>query len=173
MRELFATGKAAMFIGGSWEISIFEGLGSGSSKIGWFAPPVLKAGDKLQYCFQIDGGYGINKLTKHPVEAVEYLRWLSETGFAQDMMVELPGFFTFVPGSFTLTNSLAQEMFDASSSATLTLRLMVERLSAQDPKGNTLMDTALNGMMTGIYTPETAAAYVQKQLDTWYKPRGR
>jgi raffinose/stachyose/melibiose transport system substrate-binding protein len=173
MRELFASGKAAIFIGGSWEISLFESLGSGSAKIGWFAPPVVKAGDQIQYCFQIDGGYGINRKTRHPAEAVEYLKWLTGNGFAASMMAELPGFFTYVPGTYTLNNPLAQEMFDTSTIAGLTLRLMVEKLSAQSPRGNALMNTALCGMMAGSLTPQSAAAYVQEQLDTWYRPGGK
>lgn len=39
MQQLFGTGQAAMFIGGSWEIGIFEDLGSGEDAIGFFAPP--------------------------------------------------------------------------------------------------------------------------------------
>jgi len=35
MRMLFASGGAPLFIGGSWEISKVEELGSSSSKIGF------------------------------------------------------------------------------------------------------------------------------------------
>ena len=35
-----------------------------------------------------------------------------------------------------------------------------------------LMGESLIGMLTGTYTPASAAAYVQTQLDTWYKPGG-
>ncbi len=61
-------------------------------------------------------------------------------------------------------------MFDAAANADLTVRPMCEKLSAQSPAGNTLMGIALNGLMNGTYTPETAAAFVQDGLDTWFHP---
>jgi raffinose/stachyose/melibiose transport system substrate-binding protein len=102
--------------------------------------------------------------------AIEYIKWLSGSQYAQALMDELPGFFSYTPGTLTLNNPLAQEMYGASLTANLTVRTMCERLSAQEPSGSTLMGIALNGMMNGDYTTETAASYVQNQLDTWYKP---
>ena len=163
-KVLFASGNAAMFIGGSWEISVLEGLGAGSSTIGWFAPPVKKAGDKLQYCFQVDAGIGLNKNSKHPDEALEYIKWVSGSEYAQSIMTELPGFFSYTPGTSTLTNPLAQKMFNAAASANLTVRLMDEKLNATTPGGDAWMNEALQGMLLGTYTPESAAAYVQGKL---------
>lgn len=168
MQQLFGSTNAAMFIGGSWEISGFEKLGSNSSKIDWFIPPVIRAGDKLQYCFHVDAGIGVNKKSKNITSALEYISWLSGPEYAQAIMDELPGFFSYTPGNFDLSNSLAQKMFDAAATAELTVRPMCEKLSAQSPAGNTLMGEALNGMMLGNFSPETAAAHVQDQLDTWY-----
>ena len=167
-RQLFASGKAAMFIGGSWEISVFEGLGATSSTIGWFPPPVKKAGDKLQYCFHVDAGIGVNKKSKYPEEALEYLKWVSGTQYAQAIMAELPGFFSYTPGAQTPANALAQEMFNAASTSTLTVRLMSEKLNSGTPGGEELLSDALQKMMLGTYTPQAAAAYVQGKLDTWY-----
>ena len=87
-------------------------------------------------------------------------------------MTELPGFISLTPGTFTVSNPLAQQMFEVSATADLTIRLMAERLSAQSPAGSALMGESLIGLLTGIYTPASAAAYVQTQLDTWYKPGG-
>lgn len=168
MQQMFGTGKAAMFIGGSWEIGVFEDLGSDSSKIGWFAPPVVKAGDKLAYCFHVDAGIGVNKNSKNLDAALEYIKWTASAEYAQAFMDELPGFFSYTPAKVTLKNPLAQKMFDASLVAENTVRTVWEKLSAQAPSGNTLMGVALPGMMVDKYTPEQAAAYVQKELETWY-----
>ena len=170
MQQLFGSASAAMFIGGSWEISEFEELGSSSSSIGWFAPPVVSSGDKLQYCFHIDAGIGVNKKTEHLEAALEYITWISGSEYAEAIMNELPGFFSYTPGDVVLSNPLAQEMFDAAATADLTVRPMCEKLSLQSPAGNILMGEALNGMMVGEYTPESAAEYVQSQLDSWYLP---
>jgi raffinose/stachyose/melibiose transport system substrate-binding protein len=172
MREIFATGKAAIFFSGSWEISVFEGYGMTSEDIGWFAPPVINAGDKVQYVLNVDAGIGLNKNCKNKEAALEYIKWVASAEYAQALMTELPGFISLTPGTFTVSNPLAQQMFEVSATADLTIRLMAERLSAQSPAGSALMGESLIGLLTGIYTPASAAAYVQTQLDTWYKPGG-
>jgi raffinose/stachyose/melibiose transport system substrate-binding protein len=163
-KVLFASGKAAMFIGGSWEISVLEGLGASSSTIGWFAPPVKKAGDQLQYCFQVDAGISLNKKSKNLDAALEYIKWLAGSEYARSVMTELPGFFSYTPGTSTLTNPLAQKMYNVAATANLTVRLMDEKLNSKSPGGDALMNEALQGMFLGTYTPESAAAYVQGRL---------
>ncbi len=163
-KVLFASGKAAMFIGGSWEISVFDGLGANSSTIGWFAPPVKKAGDQLQYCFQVDAGISLNKNSKNLDAALDYIKWVAGSEYAQSVMTELPGFFSYTPGTSVLTNPLAQKMYNVTATANLTVRLMDEKLNSKSPGGDALMNEALQGMFLGTYTPESAAAYVQGKL---------
>ena len=163
-KVLFASGKAAMFIGGSWEINVLQKLGATSSTTGWFAPPVKKAGDKLQYCFQLDAGIGLNKNSRHSAEAIEYIKWVSGSEYATAVMTELPGFFSYTPGSSTLSNPLAQKMFNTAANSTLTIRLMDEKFNSKSPTGDALMNDALQGMLLGTYTPQSAAAYVQERL---------
>ena len=168
-RQLFATGKAAMFVGGSWEISVFEGLGLTSSQIGWFAPPVKKAGDKIQYCFHVDAGIAVNRKSKHLEETLEYLKWLGGTEYANALMTELPGFFSYTPGTQITGNSHAQEMYNTIPVSDLTVRLMFEKLNSGSPGGDALLSQSLEGMLKGIYTPQVAAAWVQNQLAVYYK----
>lgn len=169
-RQMFASGDAAMFIGGSWEISVLEGLGADTTQIGWFPPPVKNAGDQLQYCFHVDAGIAVNKNSKNLDAAIEYAKWTSSLIYAQLFMSELPGFFSYNPVAAATDNPLASEMMETSSTSDLTVRLMSEKLSAQAPTGEDLLNKALQGMMLGIYTPEEAAAFVQEGLDTWYHP---
>jgi len=168
-RDLFAEGKAAMFIGGSWDISVLEELGANSSKIGWFAPPVKKAGDKLQYCFHVDAGIGVNKNSKNLEAALDYIKWVSGSEYAQAFMTELPGFFSYTPGTVNLTNTLAQEMLGTAATADLTVRLMYEKYNSKSPGGDAILAETLADLLTGKYTPETAAAYIQGKLDLIYK----
>ena len=164
-RDMFAAGNAAIFIGGSWEISLFQERGLNSTNMGWFAPPVKTPGDRLQYCFQVDGGIGVNKQTKNYDAAITYLKWLSGLDYAHGIMRELPGFFSYTPGALSVTNPLAQKMFDAAQNATLTVRLMDEKFSSGNPTGDAIMSETLRQMVIGNLTPEEAAAYVQSQLD--------
>jgi len=167
-QQLFGTGQAAMFIGGSWEISTFEGLGL--TDIGWFAPPVENAGDTLQYCFHVDCGLGINKDSENYEAALEYLKWTSTPEFATLLMNALPGFFSYVSGEYTLTNPLAKEMIDAASGADITIRTTWDKLASGVPSGYDLMCEATTGLLTDVYTPEEAAAHVEEGLEQWYEP---
>jgi raffinose/stachyose/melibiose transport system substrate-binding protein len=168
MQQLFGTGRAAMYIGGSWEIGLFRDLEI--TDLGWFAPPLEKAGDTLQYCFHVDCGLGINKDSKNIEAALKYAEWVSTPEFAELFMNELPGFFSYTPGDYSLGDPVAKEIIDAAANADITVRTVWEKLSSQEPSGNTLMWDAMIGLYTDKYTPEQAAAYVQHGLATWYPP---
>ena len=122
------------------------------------------AGDQLQYCFQVDAGISLNKKSKNLDAALEYIKWLAGSEYARSVMTELPGFFSYTPGTSTLTNPLAQKMYNVAATANLTVRLMDEKLNSKSPGGDALMNEALQGMFLGTYTPESAAAYVQSKL---------
>jgi raffinose/stachyose/melibiose transport system substrate-binding protein len=112
----------------------------------------------------------MNKATKYPKEALEYMKWIATPEYAQALMNELPGFFSYTPGNYTLNNSLAKENIDVVPKADITVRTTWQKLSAQEPSGNILMWEAMFGLLTDKYTPEEAAAHVQSGLEQWYKP---
>lgn len=165
-RQMFGRGDAAMFISGSWEIAELAKLGADNSKIGWFPAPLKKAGDKLQYCYHVDAGIALNKSTKHLEAALEYIEWVSGSEYAQAIMSELPGFFSYTPGvSDTPDNPLAKEMYQTIATSDLTVRTMYQGLSTPTKTGDELMNETLREMLTGTYTPQQAAAYIQGQLN--------
>lgn len=166
MQQIFGTGNAAMFMGGSWEIGIFEDLG-GLEDVGYFAPPVAKSGDTLQYCFHVDAGIGMNKNSKHLEETKTYMKWLASSEYAQLFMNELPGFFSYTPGDYSLSNQLAKEMESYVGASVPTVRTVWEKLSAQAPSGNELVGEAIQMMYADKLTPVEAAAFVDKGL-SWY-----
>ncbi len=168
MQQIFGTGQAAMFIGGSWEIGPFRDLGA--DDLGWFPPPVKKKGDTRHYCFHVDMGVGINKDSKNFDEALEYLKWVATPEFAQLYMEEVPGFYSYTPGDYDLSDPLTKEMVDVAQESELTIRTVWEELSAKSPTGNALMGEALPMMVRGEFTPKEAAAYVQDGLESWYEP---
>ncbi|NOX35547.1 MAG: extracellular solute-binding protein [Deltaproteobacteria bacterium] len=167
MQQMFAAGRAAMFFGGSWEIGTFRAIGS--SDIAWFPPPVRSKGDRLSYCFHVDAGIGLNKNSKHFKEALEFVKWTATHEYAQLVMKEVPGFYAYTPGKFNLDDDLARAMISAAQGADITIRTTWEKLSDQAPSGNSLMNEALIKMLTDKFTPQQAAAFVQKGL-SWYKP---
>ena len=168
MQQMFGTGQAAMFMGGSWEIGIFEDFGA--ANIGWFGPPPENKGDELHYCFHVDGGIAMNKNTKNKEAVITYLKWACTEEYAQEFMNGLPGFFAYTPGDYNLTNALAKSMVDFVNESTPTVRTVWEKMSAQAPSGNSLMEEALIKMYTDELTPAEAAAFVQEGLESWYEP---
>lgn len=171
MQQMFVSGQAAMFMGGSWEIGVFKGLGvENIFDLGWFAPPVENAGDQLSYSFHVDAGIGVNKNSEHFEEAMDFLEWTATPEYAQLVMKEVPGFFAYTPGEFNLDDPLAKEMIAAAQGADITIRTTWEKLSDQNPSGNALMNEALIRMLNDEFTPEQAAAHVQDGLATWYPP---
>ena len=168
MQQMFGNGLAAMYIGGSWEISLFED--SGLTDLAWFAPPVETKGDRLQYCFHVDMGIGINKNSKNYEAALEYLKWATTQEFAQAFMEQLPGFYSYTPGEYKLESPVAQKIIDAAADEDVTVRTVWQNMSRQDPSGNGMMEEALVRMYTENLPPADAAKLVQDALETWYEP---
>ena len=165
MQQLFKTGQAAIMFSGSWEISGFQA--SEGLNFGWFAPPLENAGDKLQYCFLSDLGFAMSKYTKNPDAAAKYLNWVSSPEFAQLFMENIPGFFTYVTGDYTL-DPVALQMLNAAKDADLIERLMTEKLSDKAPSGTEILNTAAQKLILGEVNPKEAAEYVQTNLETWF-----
>jgi raffinose/stachyose/melibiose transport system substrate-binding protein len=167
MQQLFKTGQAAMMIcGGSWEIAGFKAVQG--LNFGWFPPPVQNVGDKQQLCFLSDQGFALSKFSKNQAAAARYLDWVSTSDFAQLFMKNIPGMFTYIPGNYSL-DPLANQILQVAKKSDLTERLMTEKLSAQAPSGTDLLDDASVKLVLGEFTPEQAAEYVQKNLETWFK----
>lgn len=167
MQQRFGSGNAAMFIGGSWDISIFSDFGL-KDKIGWFPPPKINKNDKTQLCFHTDAAFGINKKSRHLKEAIEYVKWTASPEYAQLFMDKLPGFFSYTPGDHKLNNELAKKMIDVIGKSDVTIRTTWDKLSAQEPSGNVLMREALIKMYNDEFTPEETANYIQTGIDSWY-----
>ncbi len=168
MQNMFISGNAVMYIGGSWDLGIIRK--KSKRQVGWFPPPVEKKGDRLSYCFHVDAGIGVNKNSKHTAQALDFLRWTVSTEFAGLIMTHIPGFYVYTPGKFELKDDLAKQMIDAAQGSDITIRTTWEKLSDRAPGGNRMMNDALIEMLTDRFTPEQAAAYVQKGLDSWYEP---
>jgi len=167
MQQMFLNEQAAMFIAGSWELGIIQDAGLDA---GWFAPPVEKKGDPIQYAFYADLALGINKDTKHPEEAIEFLRWIATPEHAMLLANELPGMFPPLKIDFKIEDPLSQSIIVSTQqeNVVLTGQLMWESLSREEPSGETLQNEVMQKFLNGSMTAKEAVAYVQKGLDTWY-----
>lgn len=167
MRKMFSKGEAAMYIGGSWDITNIKQNSNNPDSIGFFAPPTLNKDDKLNYCFHVDIGIGMNRVSKYPEAAKKYIKWVASAEYAQTVMNQFPGFFSYTPGDYQLNDSLAKEMQSYISNSEATVRTLWEKLSAEIPTGNELMGVAMQGVLNGELTTKEALEYVDTGL-TWY-----
>lgn len=90
-QQLFLQGKAAMWMGGSWDIPFFE---SEALDFAWsvFAVPA-PAGRQSHVTFHPDFAVGLNATSNHKQEAKLFLEWLTTPQAPELFANELPGFF--------------------------------------------------------------------------------
>ncbi|MCK9286778.1 MAG: ABC transporter substrate-binding protein [Sphaerochaetaceae bacterium] len=167
MQQMFLNEQAAMFIAGSWELGIIR---DAEVNAGWFPPPVEKKGDPLHYAFYADLALGINKNTEHMEEAIEFLKWVASPDHAKLLANALPGMFPTLKIHYDIDDALALEIIESTqmSHVVPTGQLMWEKLSLEEPSGETLQNEAVQRFLNGTFTAKQAVEYVQKGLDTWY-----
>ena len=79
-QNLFTLGRAAIYVGGSWEVTLFGE--QAQFKIGAFPPPVPKAGDTCYISDHTDLGLGLNPKGPHSEQAKVFLEWVASPEFA-------------------------------------------------------------------------------------------
>jgi raffinose/stachyose/melibiose transport system substrate-binding protein len=171
-QQLFSSGKAAMYPAGSWDIAYFESQGV---KIGFFGPPLPKAGDTCYVSDHTDIAVGMNAKTAHPQEAKTFLDWVGSDEFATLYANALPGFYSLSNNPVTLSDPVAQQAVDLRKTCKSTIRNSYQILSRGDTtKGQKNLENELwrvtAAVINGNLTPANAAKEIQDGLDQWYKP---
>jgi raffinose/stachyose/melibiose transport system substrate-binding protein len=171
-QQFFASGKAAMYPAGSWDIAYFEDQGV---NIGFFGPPLPAAGDTCYLSDHTDIAIGVNAKSAHPAEAKQFVDWVGSDEFATLYANELPGFYSLSNNPVTLEDPVAQEAVDLRETCESTIRNSYQILSRGDTtKGQKNLENELwrvtAAVVNGTLTPEAAAKEIQDGLDQWYKP---
>ncbi len=169
-KSLFWDGQAAMWMGGSWDISAFEREASGFD---WsvFAVPA-PAGQPKYIAFHPDVGIGLNAASPHKEEAKLFLEWLAQVETAKLFSNELPGFFPMHTGAPTLDNAHANAFSSLNEGRGLDVRWASE-LQDGLPSGYDLIATGVGAVGLGEWTPQQAADELQAGLGQWFEPAQR
>jgi raffinose/stachyose/melibiose transport system substrate-binding protein len=167
-KQLFVTGKAAMWMAGSWNISSLE---TSPTEFTWsvFAVPPPQ-GKAPQVTFQPDFAIGINPKSLHQQEAEQFIQWLSKKEIASLWANELPGFFPLHKQVSNLKNIHAQTFLKLNQNRGTDARWAAVKLGDGLPNGYGLMETAVAGVVKGEMTPQQAADYLQSGLSQWFEP---
>ncbi|GIB13011.1 ABC transporter substrate-binding protein [Vibrio cholerae] len=164
--ELFTSGKAALYVAGSWEIAPF----TDKVDFGVMRPPVAKQGDGCFFTDHTDIGMGMNPASKNPQAAMAFLQWLTTPEFAELYTNSLPGFFSLSNHFFDVTNPAAREMMEWRDQCDSTIRVATQILSRGQLKLGDELAEVSQAVLVGKMTPTAAAERLEQGLKRWYAP---
>jgi raffinose/stachyose/melibiose transport system substrate-binding protein len=164
-QQLFTSGMAAMFAGGSYEIANFAKQNP-SLKMGVFAAPGQKADDAKLVAQYFDGGYAANAKTKNADAALKVLNYLASKGFGQEFANSLNNI-SPIPG-VTFSDPLLQKVADLNKSSIPYLMLVHFRYG--EPSGSVLLQSEIQKLFGGKTTPDEVGKALTTGLATWYAP---
>ncbi|MGC9403724.1 ABC transporter substrate-binding protein [Vibrio genomosp. F10] len=164
--EMFASGKAAVYPAGSWDISAFN------SKIdlGVFRPPVKNSGDDCFISDHTDIGIGINANSKNLAEAQTFIDWMSSEEFAGLFTNALPGFFSLSNHFIDVADPTAKTMIAWRDTCDSTIRNSYQILNRGEPSLELEIWETSVGVINGSMMATDAANRLQQGLQGWYKP---
>jgi raffinose/stachyose/melibiose transport system substrate-binding protein len=165
-QALFQTGQAAMWMGGSWDIPVYEKEIT-DFEWGVFAMPPLEGKDRY-VTFHLDAGIGVNAASPNKEAAMTFLSWLNGPTFAKLLADQLPGFFPIHLEAPEVANAHAAEFLALNKDAAGTdVRWAWDGLLDGTPDGYTLMQDGAISVINGELTPQEAADALQAGLAEW------
>ena len=165
MQLLFATGQAAIYPTGSWDIDFLRNTSFAYKKqidMGVFKPPSASTGERCHLSVHPDFGIGINKSTKHPEAAKLFIDWLASAEFAQLLTDTLSGFFSLSKHKVVVNDPLSQEMLNWRKSCDDTIRLNAEKLNRVWPSLEEELWYVNVKVINQEMTPEQAGQHIQR-----------
>jgi raffinose/stachyose/melibiose transport system substrate-binding protein len=165
MQQLFLSGRAAMFVGGSFEIANFRRQNP-NLKMEFHAPPAPKAGDKRLVSLFYDGGYAINAKTDKKDAAIRAIRYLSSKEFG-DKFSKLLGNISPIAGVVNDDPMLAQV---AKLNQVSAPHITLVHFRYQDPTGSAILQQQVQKMMAGQVKPAEVGAEMTKGIATYFEP---
>lgn len=165
MQQLFLSGRAAMFAGGSFEIANFRRQNP-NLKMEFVAPPAPAAGQPQLVSVFYDGGYAINAKTPNQADAVKLIRFMSTKAFGDK--------FSALLGNISPIRDVTFEDPLLSQVARLNQQswpyIMAVHFRYQDPTGSTLLQGGVQRLMGGQATAAQVGEEVTKGIATYFVP---
>lgn len=166
--SLFFRGQAAMWMGGSWDIILFE---QQRLPFSWdvFALPAPE-GKATTIVFHPDAGMGLNAASENKEAALVFLSWLTSPETGKLMADLLPGFFPLHTVRPDLDTVSVQSFLDFSAEHQEDIRFVWEGLRDGEPDGYYLLEHLSLQVLNGHLTPRQAADALQSGLSRWFAP---
>jgi len=169
-QTLFASGKAAMFPGGSFELGFFTKQNP-QLQLGVFSvPPPPDAVTKEQLVpGWADASYGVSARSKHRDQAIELVKWMATKEFGQLFADEIKQI-SPVPG-VNPKDPLLAEMVRGYQQRPASYLLLVN-FRYGEPDGTVLLGGGIQKMLLGQRDPQGVAEDLQRGVSQWFKPGG-
>ena len=164
MRTLFVTGKAAMYIQGSFELEVMKKMNP-DLQLDFFPMPTDNG--KSVITTWVDGSYSVNAKSPHKAEAMKFMEFMTTKKFGEtfaNTFSRIPA----VPG-VTVQDPLVNKMSDMSQKIATPYLLLVH-FGAGQPVTKTVLENSLQGMYLGKEKPDQVVSEVQKSAETWFAP---
>jgi raffinose/stachyose/melibiose transport system substrate-binding protein len=164
-QQLFSSGMAGMFIGGSYELATFK-TQNPDIELGVFAAPGKTAEDEKLVGLYFDGGYAANAAGASKDASLKFLNYLASKEFGQAFADTLSNIST-VPG-VTFDNPLLAEVNELNQSSIP--YLMLAHFRYGEPSGSVLIQGEMQKLFSGQTTPEAIGTTLTEGLAAWYEP---
>jgi raffinose/stachyose/melibiose transport system substrate-binding protein len=164
-QQLFGSGMAAMFVGGSYELATFKTMNP-DLEMGVFAAPGETAEDEKLVGLYFDGGYAANAAGANKEASLKFLNYLASAEFGQAFADTLSNIST-VPG-VTFQDPLLAEVNELNQSSIP--YLMLAHFRYGEPSGSVLIQGEMQKLFSGETTPEAIGEALTTGLAAWYEP---
>ena len=164
-QQLFISGKAAMYMSGSFELEYFTTTNP-DLELGCFAfPGQNEAPTAINFTAAV--GVGAYAASEHLEQAMIYLNWLASDEGGLAYANGVLGFFSPNPNASGVENDLARE-WNALADEKQTIHMLgYETMTESAPDYSTAIADTVYRMCTENLSAEDAAAYMQTQMN-WY-----
>ena len=168
-RTLFITERAAIFIGGSFEVGFWRDQAPDMEMGVFRVPPAPDSvHDGPLTPGWMDGSYGVNAQSDAQEEAIKLVEWMGTPEFGQ-MFTEKIKQLSPLPETKP-TDPLLQQ-FATFYAETPTSYLHLVNFRYGDPSGSTLLGNGIQKMLLGDMTAEEVAQSVQEGVSQWFHPK--
>ena len=164
-QQLFVTGRAAMFVGGSFEISNFRKQNP-KLDMGFIAPPAPVAGAPRYVAKFFDGGYAVNAKSANQADAIKLVRFMATKPYG-DKFSKLLGNISPIKG-VAIADSLLADVAKLNEVSLPYMMAVYFRFNT--PTGSELLSAGVQKMLGGTITPEQVGADVTQGIATYYAP---
>ncbi len=166
-RTLFATGKAAIYIGGNYELTYFKQKNPTAS-IGWFPAPAKSAGVPKFVTAWGDGSYAINAKTNDKTAALKFLNFLASKQYSQAMADEI---FVIPVAPYVKISDPVVAKINSARAQFSTPFLNVVGFRFGTPTSSNILQPGLQKLVAGGTTSAALAKDTQAAVASWYKPQ--